>query len=909
MRPLLDRTASESAMPSGGNRFPETAVRGEENATVTRVAFPFDSGAGWGRTLFRMSVAILLSVAVPLQAAELSATQQLVRSGEYAKAIAEASQGLRENPEVPDWPLVLGEALTQVGRLTEARKTLVQAGQTFPFDLRLRLAGYHALRTTGAAQEAGAQLAELERLAMRSLGRSGDPGEQVALGRIALLLGGDPKVVIDEFFEPVRKANPNLRDSYLASGELALEKNDFALAAKKFTAATAKFPNDADLWFGLARAYAPSDSKATVNALEKTLEFNPNHPGAHLLLADQHIDTERYGEADAELAKVLKINPQHALAHASRAVLAHLRADEKAEREARADALKSWPTNPEVPHLIGRKLSQKYRFAEGAALQREALKFDRRYLPAKAQLANDLLRLGRDEEGWELAEQVQKSDPYDVVAYNLTTLRDVMAKFRTLTTEHFLVRMEPREAEVYGAKVLALLERAHASLTRKYGLQPRERTIVEIFPNQKDFAIRTFGLPGGDGYLGVCFGRVITAVSPAARQGSPNNWEAVLWHEFAHVVTLTLTRNKMPRWLSEGISVYEERLARGSWGEQMKPRYRAMILGADLTPISQLSAAFLKPKTPAHIGFAYYESSLAVEWLMERWGVEKMKRLLADLARGVEINAALASNFAPIEKLDAEFATHAQTLAKNTGPKLDWTPPPAEVLAKGVDDAWIEKNPENFVALTERARQLIEQRKWKEAKAPLQKLIALYPNQHEPDSAYALLAQVHRELKETEAELEILKRLAQLAANATGAYQRLIEISAERGDWAKTLEFVEQYQAVNPLRPEVHRQEAEALEATGNKPAAIAAYRTLLQLNPPEPAKAHLRLAQLLHATGDSAARRHVLLALEEAPRYRAAHELLLKIPARAAEAKGNREVPALPQPSSESRVEKAPSR
>ena len=31
---------------------------------------------------------------------------------------------------------------------------------------------------------------------------------------------------------------------------------------------------------------------------------------------------------------------------------------------------------------------------------------------------------------------------------------------------------------------------------------------VEIFPRQKDFAIRTFGLPGGAGFLGVCFGHI-----------------------------------------------------------------------------------------------------------------------------------------------------------------------------------------------------------------------------------------------------------------------------------------------------------------------------------------------------------------------------------------------------------------
>ncbi|HEV7866201.1 MAG TPA: hypothetical protein VGO90_00865, partial [Chthoniobacteraceae bacterium] len=333
------------------------------------------------------------------------------------------------------------------------------------------------------------------------------------------------------------------------------------------------------------------------------------------------------------------------------------------------------------------------------------------------------------------------------------------------------------------------------------------------------------------------------------------------------------------RWLSEGISVYEERQARGSWGEQMKPRYRAMILGEDLTPVSELSAAFLRPKTPVHLGFAYYESSLVAEWLTQRWGLEKMKRLMADLARGVEINAALATHFAPIAQLDAEFAAHAQALAKNTGPKLDWAQPPPALLAKPQNAAaWFAENPDNFTALMESAKRLIAEKKWTEAKPPLTKLIELYPNQHDPDSAYPMLARVHRELGETDAELAILSRFADLSADATPAFQRLMEAAAHRKDWPLVIEHAGRYQAVDPLRAEPHRFEAEALAATNKNPAAIRSYRKVLALDAADPSATHFELARLLHAEKDAEAKRHVLLALEEAPRFRAAHELLLKI-------------------------------
>jgi len=826
-----------------------------------------------------------LCAAGSLGAAEIGEARQLFVRGEYEKVIATATAEMRTHAAEVEWPLLLGLAQGELGRYAEARTTLAATLERFPFSPQARLAAVHALRAVGALKEAKQELGPLD--PQRGGGRMyGTAAEIVARGRAALLFGTDPKIILEQLYDPARKAQPDLRDSWLASGDLALEKGDSALAARTFAAAVKKFPEDADAWFGLARAYAPNDGDAVKAALEKVFAFNERHVGGWLLVAENQIDAENYPEAEKALATALKTNPNRPEAHALRAVLANLRADPKGEAAALAAARNFWPTNPAVPQLVGRKLSQKYRFEEGAALQREALKYDAQYLPAKAQLAQDLLRLGRNDEGWKLADEVQQADPYDVVAFNLTTLRDALAKFRTLTSEHFAVRMEPREADIYGADVLALLERAHATLTKKYGLTLDERTVVEIFPDQKDFAIRTFGLPGGVGYLGVCFGRVITANSPAALGGATANWEAVLWHEFAHVVTLTMTKNKMPRWLSEGISVYEERQARGrdgnssgNWGERMKPRYRAMILGEDLVPISKLSAAFMQPKTPAHLGFAYYESSLVVEWLIQRWGFEKMKRVLADLARGVEMNAALAAHFAPIGKLDAEFAAHAQQLAKATGPKLDWTAPPGAVLANETKaQEWAAANPNNFTALLETAKAKLAAKQWQDAKAPLLKLTALWPEQHDSESAYALLAKVHRELGETDAELAMLNKVVTLCDDAPEACARLIELAAARKDWRAVLANAERFAAINPLTPAPHRFAAEAHETLGETTAAIASYRTLLRLDPPNPAEFHYRLARLLHTTGDAAAKREVLLALEETPRFRAALDLLLAI-------------------------------
>ncbi|WP_333674941.1 hypothetical protein, partial [Glutamicibacter sp.] len=87
------------------------------------------------------------------------------------------------------------------------------------------------------------------------------------------------------------------------------------------------------------------------------------------------------------------------------------------------------------------------------------------------------------------------------------------------------------------------------------------------------------------------------------------------------------------------------------------PKYREMMLGDGLTPMSKLSGAFLSPKTPLHLQFAYYESSLAVEFLVEKYGFEALKKILHLLSEGVPINDAIAAHTASLEKVQRCFAS------------------------------------------------------------------------------------------------------------------------------------------------------------------------------------------------------------------------------------------------------------
>jgi tetratricopeptide (TPR) repeat protein len=805
----------------------------------------------------------------------------LFRTGEYDRCIDAATKAIDGGDWGESWWLLKLRSQLTTGKYAEALDTYQTALTRQPASIRIRVLGVTVLRMNDRPQDAAALPQEIAQLASQQPWRYGnDADDRVALGRALLMGGVDARKVLEQLYDVARKQNPSALDPNLASGELALDKNDYAVAAQSYEAAAKLAPDDPDAYLGLARSYGNDDEKRATAALDKALELNPRFVDGLLLAADNAIDQEAYDVAKDALSRALDVNPREPRAWAYRAVLAHIAGDHTAEKDARDKALSPWHTNPEVDYLIGKKISQKYRFAEGQTFQQQALTFDPNDADARMQLCQDLLRLGQEEDGWRLADEIFKDDPYNVLAFNLTTLHDELAKFQILRNDQFLVRMDPHEAALYGPQAQALLARARQTLCAKYGVELTQPTTVEIFPQLKDFAIRTFGLPGGSGYLGVCFGNVITANSPASRPGRPSNWHAILWHEFCHVVTLNKTHNKMPRWLSEGISVYEETQENPAWGQRMNPQYRELILveNGD-TPVSKLSGAFLS-SNPMKIQFAYYESSMVVRFVIEKFGLPALQQVLVDLGNDVPINDALAKRTEPIDKLDADFAGWLREQANNLAPKVDWERPDVALDAGSAPlAAWVYEHPNGFFGLLALGQALVAEQKWSDAKTPLEKAATLYPDYAEIGGPYVLLAAVYRGLGDIGNERAMLEKHASLNADAVESRLRLLEVLSQQKDWAAVKKYAEQVLAVNPLIAAPHRYLADAAEALGDRSTAIDEDRLLLTMDPPDVAERHYRLAKLLRADGKLPdARLEVVRALEEAPRFRDAHRLLLQI-------------------------------
>ena len=98
---------------------------------------------------------------------------------------------------------------------------------------------------------------------------------------------------------------------------------------------------------------------------------------------------------------------------------------------------------------------------------------------------------------------------------------------------------------------------------------------------------------------------------------------------------------------------------------------------AELTPLGKLSSAFLAPKDSLHLEFAYYESSLVIDFIVQRFGFDTLKAILADLGAGQNINTAIPAHTVPLPEMEKQFAAFAGTMATNLAPGVDLESHPA----------------------------------------------------------------------------------------------------------------------------------------------------------------------------------------------------------------------------------------
>ena len=680
-------------------------------------------------------------------------------------------------------------------------------------------------------------------------------------------------------------------------GDLFGEKYDQAEASQSYLAALEIDEDWAPALLGMARALADTNPPEAVAAASRAVEIDPEYLDAHLFLAQRSFDDRDHEAGQASLDRALAIN-QHSLE--ARSMAAAVAWVEDRQEDFEAEVRRVLDVNPawgEVYRVAGDLAARHYRFEEAAALVRLGLEIEPGNTRSHAELGMHLLRTGDEPGARRSLERSFEEDPYDVITYNLLEMLDTLDGFETFEEGDLVVRLHPDEAPVLKDYVIDLGQRALDELSARYGMEPETPILIEVFPQHDHFAVRTLGLPGMIGALGACFGKVVTLDSPRARSPGEFNWQSTLWHEMAHVIALQMSNQRVPRWLTEGLSTFEEKRERADWARDQDLEFATNLNRGDVLSLRDLNGGFSRPET---ISISYFQASVVVEHIIEAYGESTIYDLLRAYGDGLDTEAALERVGLDFDTLQASFDAAVEERfgalrramagpGDGDGPPHDAPGGAANPMAslRGLEGAarlarlreLDEQYPDSFPVQMPLGHALWADGDAEAAREVFEKAAKLAPMATGDSSPHLPLAAIALEEDDRERAMAHLEAHLEHDHRAIDAARQLAALAEEAGDDPRRRRAYELLVELDPFDAEPHQALGRLAMADGDTPTAVREFSVALAAGPIDRVSAHVDLAESQAAAGDlDAARRQVIAALEIAPTYERAQELLLDI-------------------------------
>jgi tetratricopeptide (TPR) repeat protein len=349
-----------------------------------------------------------------------------------------------------------------------------------------------------------------------------------------------------------------------------------------------------------------------------------------------------------------------------------------------------------------------------------------------------------------------------------------------------------------------------------------------------------------------------------------------LWHELAHVITLQLSNQRIPRWLSEGISEYEETRARPEWRRNMDVHFVRAMESGEVIKLRELNAGFQDPRT---ISMAYYQASLLVDHIVKTHGAGALRALVASFADGIDTETALTRVLKiDIDTLQASFDKYlegrfgALRLAMKVPEGFTPDQPDEKLKAAAAENAG---SYQVQMALG-RALRASDQAG---AIAAYERAITLAPTITGPESPYMQIVEIAMASGDKRRAAQALEALTAEEHTAIDAARQLVTLLDQDKDKDRLRTALRRVVEIDPFDALSHSTLGRMALATGETADAVRNFRVALAAGAADRASAHADLAEALLQLGDRAeAKRQALAALEVAPTYERAQDLLLKL-------------------------------
>jgi tetratricopeptide (TPR) repeat protein len=480
----------------------------------------------------------------------------------------------------------------------------------------------------------------------------------VALAARALGAAADANRALNEAL----RVSPEDPELHLAQADLMRSTEDYEPAGEAVAAALRVNPRSprALLLRARLRVLSGHDAARITEDLDAAAAVNPRLAAVQALRAMVALRGGDPAEATRALDAAAASNPRDLDVLAARAALRFRQSDLPGCRAA-LDALHAVaPGWAEGYQFLADVADVEHRYAEVAevfasSVQRPGIVADREGAARlQAALGVNLLRLGREDEGVAALRASFDRSRFNVRVANLLEFyeRTLPGEYVTETLGPLRLRMHRGEAASLRRHAATRLRGAWDDMVSRYGFTPEGPVSIELYATAEHFSVRTSGVPEV-GVQGVCFGRVVTALSPRA---GAFNWAQITWHELAHVFALQRSRSRVPRWFTEGLSEWESVRHDPRWAREDDPSLWRALRAGRVPRIADFNRAFTHARSPDDMLLAYYAASQLVTFMVERWGFDRVAAALPlwgqDLETPAVIQRALGVS---AEQVDREF--------------------------------------------------------------------------------------------------------------------------------------------------------------------------------------------------------------------------------------------------------------
>ena len=768
-------------------------------------------------------------------------------------------------------------AFIEVGRFADAEKLLAGPAKAQPTsDAALELGLLQLI--VGRRADATQTLRRVLSLTPRTA------ADNFRLARAAVALGRETAVTetvhdANRFFREANRLAPDDPIINAEWGLLFLEKSYPDDALKSFQVALKSDDTNVTARVGLANLLFEQNPPVAKQAIEQALKVNPNYVPAHLFVAESALDERRLDDARQAIDAALKVNPNSLEARSLQAAMIFIRGDDREFERLAGEILKINPTYGDVYRTAGDHLARQYRFDEAVVMTRRALTLDPRNARTLADLGLQLMRTGDEAAARKSLEASFENDKFqsNLLTKNLLEVLDELEKeFETITDGRIVMKLHKNEIGVMREHALPLAKEALAALEKHYNFTAEGPLLVEMFPKHDGFAVRTLGLPGMIGALGACFGRVVTLDSPRARKPGEFSWQETLWHEMAHVITLQMSKNRIPRWLSEGTSVFEERRGRPEWGRESDITFAQAYNEGKLLKLADLNEGFSDPRM---ITIAYYQASLVVEHLINSFGEPAFHAFIRSYGKGLETEQAVKEVFGTsldaIQKsfdayLEKEYAATKRALQRPNVKEVESIDAFRELAAS---------NPGSFAVQMQFAVKLAETGDNAGAIQAAERAAKLLPRAGDDNNPHRFIAQVALKAGDKPRAIRALEDVLRIDHSDVESARTLVSLVEPLNDAARLEAAYKKIVDIDPFDAVAEAGLGRLALRRKDSATAVRAFRSALAANPGDRATAHTDLAEALFAAGQlKEAKTETLNALEIAPSYDRALDLLLKI-------------------------------